>query len=90
MEIATTSSSGSIGFTRCIWNPLASDVMRRAEKHFASIPEGTAPSRIRAFEPEQIGERRVVIEREGTTGYVKVVFRAPAATDADPRRLAGG
>jgi zinc protease len=61
----------------------ASDVMRRAEKHFASIPEGTMPERIHAIEPEQVGERRVVIEREGTTGYVKVVFRAPAASEPD-------
>jgi zinc protease len=61
----------------------ASDVMRRAEKHFASIPEGKIPERIHAIEPEQVGERRVVIEREGTTGYVKVVFRAPAVSEPD-------
>ena len=61
----------------------ASEVMRRAEKHFASIPEGPVPDRIRVTEPMQLGERRVVIEREGTTGYVKAVFQAPAATDAD-------
>ena len=61
----------------------ASDVMTRAEKHFASIPEGPVPQRIRATEPEQLGERRVVIEREGTTGYVKTVFRAPAAIEPD-------
>ena len=61
----------------------ASDVMTRAEKHFASIPEGPVPQRIRATEPEQLGERRVVIEREGTTGYVKTVYRAPAAIEPD-------
>jgi zinc protease len=61
----------------------AGDVMRRAEKHFASIPEGTVPQRIHAIEPEQVGERRLVIEREGTIGYVKMVFRAPAASDPD-------
>jgi len=61
----------------------ADDVFRRAEAHFASIPEGRVPDRIRASEPAQLGERRVVIEREGTTGYVKAVFHAPAATDPD-------
>ncbi len=61
----------------------ATDVMRRAERHFASIPEGKIPERIHAIEPEQVGERRVVIEREGTTGYVKVVFRAPAVSEPD-------
>jgi zinc protease len=61
----------------------ADDVFRRAEAHFASIPEGRVPDRIRASEPPQLGERRVVVEREGTTGYVKAVFHAPAATDPD-------
>ena len=61
----------------------ADDVFRRAETHFASIQEASFPERIRGSEPPQIGERRVVIEREGTTGYVKAVFHAPAATDPD-------
>ena len=61
----------------------ASDVLRRAEKHFTSIPEGPLPQRVRVTEPVQIGERRVVVEREGTTAYVKVVFHAPAATEPD-------
>jgi zinc protease len=60
-----------------------SDVMRRAEKHFSAIEEGALPERVRAVEPPQLGERRVLIEREGTTGYVKVVFHAPAATESD-------
>jgi zinc protease len=58
-------------------------VLRSAEAHFASIPEGVAPDRIRVCEPPQLGERRVLIERDGTTGYVKVVFHAPAANDPD-------
>jgi zinc protease len=61
----------------------ADDVFKRAEAHFASIPEGPAPVRIRVTEPPQIGERRVIVEREGTTGYVKAVFHAPAATEPD-------
>lgn len=61
----------------------ASDVMRRAERHFASIPEGPVPERIHVSEPVQLGERRVMIERDGTTGYVKLVFHAPAVTDID-------
>jgi zinc protease len=59
------------------------DVLRRAEAHFASIPQGPDPNRCRAAEPAQIGERRLLIEREGTTGYVKAVFHAPAANDPD-------
>jgi zinc protease len=59
------------------------DVLRRAEDHFGGIPGGTPPRRTAASEPPQAGERRVVIEREGTTAYLKIAYHAPAATDAD-------
>jgi zinc protease len=61
----------------------ADEVLRLAGKHFEAIPPGREPERPHVTEPPQLGERRVVVEREGTTGYVKVVFHAPAATDAD-------
>jgi zinc protease len=59
------------------------EVLRRAEAHFGRIPAGSPPVRRRAVEPIQIGERRVLIEREGTTGYVKFAWHAPAVADAD-------
>jgi zinc protease len=34
-------------------------------------------------EPEQFGERRLTLSREGTTGYVKLGYHAPAIGDAD-------
>ena len=34
-------------------------------------------------EPEQEGERRVVVERPGTTGYLQLVVPAPAFVDED-------
>jgi zinc protease len=61
----------------------ADEVFRAAARHFGSIPEGPVPTRLRVKEPPQAGERRVLIEREGTTGYVKMVFHAPAATEPD-------
>ena len=61
----------------------ADDVLRRAEGHFGHIASGAEPDRIRPKEPPQLGERRVLIEREGTTGYMKAVFHAPAAADED-------
>ena len=61
----------------------ADDVLRRAAKHFDAIHAGPEPERLRVTEPAQIAERRVTIEREGTIGYVKVVYHAPAATDPD-------
>ena len=57
-------------------------VLRLTEKHFGGIT-GAAPQQTRPAEPLQIGERRVVLEREGTTAYLKFAWHAPAATDAD-------
>ena len=59
------------------------EVLRRAEARFGTIPPAPAPERRRATEPAQIAERRVLIEREGTTAYLKFAWRAPAATDPD-------
>lgn len=59
------------------------DVLRRADAHFGRTQPGSPPARRRAAEPNQIGERRVVIEREGTTAYLKCAWHAPAATDPD-------
>jgi zinc protease len=59
------------------------DVLRRIETVFGRIPAGPAPQRVRAIEPEQLGERRVEVLKEGTTAYLKLAYRAPAVTDAD-------
>ena len=59
------------------------DVLRRVERHFGAIPEGKLPRRAVTSEPPQIGERRVVVEREGTTAYLRIAFHAPAALDPD-------
>ena len=59
----------------------ADDVFRRAEPHFGGIQSGAAVGRIRTVEPEQTGERRLTLRREGTTAYWKAAFHAPAATD---------
>ena len=58
------------------------DVLRRAEAHFGRLG-GTPPPRRRAAEPAQIGGRRVLLEREGTTAYLKFAWHAPAVHDAD-------
>ena len=61
----------------------ADDVLKRAERKFGSIAPSDVPPRIRTSEPPQIGERRVTIEREGTTAYLKLAWHAPSATDPD-------
>jgi len=60
----------------------ADDALRRADAHFGRIPPGTVPLRQWTTEPEQTGERRLTIRREGTTAYLKVAYHAPAAADA--------
>jgi zinc protease len=55
--------------------------LRRAEHYFGGIAAGSEPERLRTIEPEQTGERRLEIRKEGTTAYLKVGYHAPAATD---------
>jgi len=59
------------------------DVLRRVEKQFGGIPAGAWPRRVNVVEPEQLGERRVEVSREGTTAYLKLAYHAPAVGDPD-------
>jgi zinc protease len=58
----------------------ADDVVRRAEKHFGRIPPGEVRRYERPAEPAQLGERRVRLEPESTTAYLKFAFPAPAVS----------
>jgi zinc protease len=59
----------------------ADDVMRRAERHFGRIPAGEINRHARPAEPPQLGERRVLIEKQGTTAYLKLAYPAPSVSD---------
>ena len=59
----------------------ASEVSREAERRFGSIDPRVVDRPRRQPEPPQIGERRVLIEREGTTGYLKLAYPSPAVSD---------
>jgi zinc protease len=59
------------------------DVLRRVEKQFGAIAPGTEPRRVRAVEPEQLGERRIEVAKEGTTAYLKLAYHAPSITNPD-------
>ena len=59
------------------------DVLRRAQRHFGGLDGGAAPVQSRPAEPQQIGERRVLLERDGTTAYLKFAWHAPAARHDD-------
>jgi len=57
------------------------EALRRVDRYFGAITPGDPPARIRTVEPEQTGERRLAIRKEGTTAYLKVGYHAPSATD---------
>jgi zinc protease len=61
----------------------AEDVLRRVDGRFGAMPPGDPGVRVATPEPAQLGERRVTIEKEGTTAYLKLAYHAPAAGDAD-------
>jgi zinc protease len=58
------------------------DALRQVERHFGRVEPGPLPPRPRTIEPEQGGERRVTIRKEGTAAYLKVGYHAPAVADA--------
>src|SRR5688500_15229524 len=51
--------------------------MRKAAQHLGSIEPGEGVRRPPFQEPEQLGERRVVISRETTAAYLKLGYHAP-------------
>ncbi len=58
-------------------------LLRRIEELFGPIPPGPGVPPVRAVEPPQRGERRVVVQGPGTTTYVEVAFHAPPAAHED-------
>jgi zinc protease len=54
-----------------------------AEREFGKIVDGRAGRRVTTVEPPQQGERRVTVERPGTTSYLKVAWRSPSINDPD-------
>jgi zinc protease len=59
------------------------DTLRSVRKHFGTIHPREVGRRPHTREPEQIGERRLTIAREGTTAYLKIAYHAPSAREAD-------
>jgi zinc protease len=61
----------------------AGDVLREVTKHFDRIEPGNVARGSSTVEPEQLGERRTTISKEGTTAYLKIAFHAPPVTHRD-------
>jgi zinc protease len=57
------------------------EVMERVRYHFGAFEPGAPMTRLRTREPEQTGERRLVIRKAGTAAYLKMGYHAPAVSD---------
>ncbi len=59
------------------------DMLARIRELYESIPGGGAPPRLARPEPEQKGERRLIVEGDDETPYVGLGYHALSATDPD-------
>jgi zinc protease len=64
----------------------AEEVLDLAEEYFEDLSAEDPPAEVRTVEPEQQGERRVIIETDAQTPMLHIAFHAGSA--ADPETLA--
>jgi zinc protease len=57
------------------------DVFGLADRYFGALAPQDPPPQVRTREPEQVGERRIVIARDVQTPLVGVAYKSPAAAD---------
>jgi zinc protease len=58
-------------------------IMQQVERYFASLPAGPQLPIFYAEEPEQQGERRVMIRRPGPAQYVQISYHTPDCRHSD-------
>jgi len=63
------------------------EVFLLAEQYFAPIPRQLPPPPVRTVEPEQAGERRLLIEADTETPLLHVAFHAGSAADPEARHM---
>lgn len=59
------------------------EVKKMAEKHFAPIPRRPAPRPVHTREPEQLGEKRLLIQRAVSTPNLMIVYHVPQSKSED-------
>ncbi|MGI9342871.1 MAG: M16 family metallopeptidase [Gammaproteobacteria bacterium] len=59
------------------------EVFKLADKYFAPIPAQDPPPPVRTVEPEQLGERRLVVEAPAQTPLLHIAFHTGSASDPD-------
>ena len=61
----------------------AADVLKQIQTAFGKFKPGPELPAIHREEPPQRGERRVMVEGDGTTTYVETAYRSPHAVQSD-------
>jgi zinc protease len=62
----------------------AEEALQAITRAFGEVPPGPAVPSVRVHEPEQEGERRVMLRRPGgATSYLHIAYHAPAASHPD-------
>lgn len=62
-------------------------MLTKIKQHFGCLPSQPAPDLFTRAEPPQQGERRVQVQRPGSTRFVTVAHRAPSAAHPDWLKL---
>ena len=65
----------------------AAEIQALAKKYFEPIPRQQPPPPVRTREPEQTGERRVVIRKPAQLPLLMVTYHVPASSHADYETL---
>jgi zinc protease len=59
------------------------EMLAKIEEHFALLPTMPKPKPFNRPEPEQQGEKRIIVERPGMTAFLSIAYHVPAATEDD-------
>jgi zinc protease len=60
----------------------AEEVFALAKQYLEPIPRQEPPPAVRTQEPEQLGEKRVSVERDASTPLLYLAYKSPAANDS--------
>ena len=65
----------------------APEILDRITQRFGGIPRGPDPPPVLAVEPPQVGERRVVVQRQAELPIVYLAYHVPSGLDGDAPAL---
>jgi zinc protease len=61
----------------------SAEMLKKIEQHYGGIERRETPPIFQRTEPEQSGERRVRVERPGSTQFIEMMYRTPGVTHED-------